>query len=65
MKNFKSGVIDTREVIERTVTLFAGNPNLIQAFNMFLPPGYRIECGIIGDPNAISVTMPMLGSDSS
>lgn len=59
MKDFKSGAIDTPEVIERAVTLFAGNPNLIQAFNMFLPPGYRVECGIIGNPNAISVKMPL------
>ena len=40
-------------------TLFAGNPNLIQGFNTFLPPGYRIECGTADDPNAIRVTTPM------
>lgn len=39
--------------------LFAGNPNLIQGFNTFLPPGYRIECGTADDPNAIRVTTPM------
>lgn len=39
--------------------LFAGHPNLIQGFNTFLPPGYRIECGEGGNPNAIRVTTPM------
>ncbi|KAL2353175.1 hypothetical protein BJ546DRAFT_130508 [Cryomyces antarcticus] len=59
MKDFKSGAIDTPGVIERVSTLFAGNPNLIQGFNTFLPPGYRIECGTGDDPNAIRVTTPM------
>jgi len=59
MKDFKSGAIDTPGVIERVSTLFAGNPNLIQGFNTFLPPGYKIECGRDGDPNAIRVTTPM------
>ncbi|KAK8164263.1 hypothetical protein IWX90DRAFT_487539 [Phyllosticta citrichinensis] len=59
MKDFKSGAIDTPGVIERVSTLFAGHPNLIQGFNTFLPPGYKIECGTGGDPNAIRVTTPM------
>lgn len=32
---------------------------LIQGFNTFLPPGYRIECGAGNDPNTIRVTTPM------
>lgn len=59
MKDFKSGAIDTPGVIGRVSTLFAGNPQLIQGFNTFLPPGYRIECGADNDPNAIRVTTPM------
>lgn len=51
--------IDTPGVIERVSSLFAGNPELIQGFNTFLPPGYRIECGTGDDPNAIRVTTPM------
>lgn len=51
--------IDTPGVIRRVSSLFQGNPNLIQGFNTFLPPGYRIECGTNGDPNAIRVTTPM------
>lgn len=40
-------------------TLFRGHPSLIQGFNTFLPPGYRIECSL--DPsesNLITVTTP-------
>ena len=59
MKDFKSGAIDTPGVIGRVSTLFAGNPELIQGFNTFLPPGYRIECGADNDPNTIRVTTPM------
>jgi paired amphipathic helix protein Sin3a len=59
MKDFKSGAIDTPGVIERVSHLFAGNPGLIQGFNTFLPPGYKIECGAGDDPNAIRVTTPM------
>lgn len=59
MKEFKSGAIDTPGVIERVSQLFVGNPQLIQGFNTFLPPGYRIECGLSGDPNSIRVTTPM------
>ncbi|KAF2278105.1 paired amphipathic helix protein Sin3a [Westerdykella ornata] len=59
MKDFKSSAIDTPGVIERVSTLFAGNPDLIQGFNTFLPPGYKIECGTNGDPNNIRVTTPM------
>lgn len=59
MKDFKSGQIDTPGVISRVSSLFAGNPDLIQGFNTFLPPGYRIECGTGDDPNTIRVTTPM------
>jgi len=59
MKDFKSGAIDTPGVIERVSQLFAGNPGLIQGFNTFLPPGYKIECGAGDDPNTIRVTTPM------
>ncbi|KAJ9479073.1 Transcriptional regulatory protein SIN3 [Pseudozyma hubeiensis] len=59
MKDFKSQSIDTPGVIERVSTLFRGHPSLIQGFNTFLPPGYRIECSL--DPsesNLITVTTP-------
>ncbi|KAH7313522.1 hypothetical protein B0I35DRAFT_355937 [Stachybotrys elegans] len=59
MKDFKSQAIDTPGVIKRVSELFAGHPNLIQGFNTFLPPGYRIECGAGNDPNTIRVTTPM------
>ncbi|KAK9475414.1 uncharacterized protein V1510DRAFT_409124 [Dipodascopsis tothii] len=60
MKDFKSQSIDTPGVIDRVSTLFNGHPNLIQGFNTFLPPGYRIECSLDpSDPNPIRVTTPM------
>ena len=58
MKDFKSQAIDTPGVIERVSTLFNGHPALIQGFNTFLPPGYRIECGTDDNPDAIRVTTP-------
>lgn len=59
MKDFKLQSIDTPGVIDRVSTLFRGHPNLIQGFNTFLPPGYRIECSLDpSDPNPIRVTTP-------
>lgn len=59
MKDFKSQSIDTPGVIDRVSSLFRGHPNLIQGFNTFLPPGYRIECSLDpSDPNPIRVTTP-------
>jgi len=57
--NLTINSIDTPGVIQRVSDLFAGHPNLIQGFNTFLPPGYRIECGSGNDPNSIRVTTPM------
>ncbi|KAL8276936.1 hypothetical protein RQP46_010664 [Phenoliferia psychrophenolica] len=69
MKEFKSQGIDTPGVIERVSTLFRGHPALIQGFNTFLPPGYRIECTVStptegalpssGVTTTITVTTPM------
>ncbi len=53
------GSIDTPGVIDRVSTLFAGNPGLIQGFNTFLPPGYKIECVTSDDQDTIRVTTPM------
>lgn len=55
-----AGSIDTPGVIDRVSTLFRGHPSLIQGFNTFLPPGYRIECfGGEGDASGlITVTTP-------
>ena len=62
MKEFKSQGIDTPGVIERVSTLFRGHPALIQGFNTFLPPGYRIDfyCPYGSDPanGTIYVTTP-------
>ena len=58
MKDFKSQAIDTPGVIDRVSSLFNGHPQLIQGFNTFLPPGYKIEAGWDNDPNSIRVTTP-------
>ncbi|OBZ68377.1 Paired amphipathic helix protein pst1 [Grifola frondosa] len=58
MKDFKSQVIDTPGVIQRVSMLFHGNPYLIQGFNTFLPPGYRIELST-DHLDTITVTTPM------
>ncbi|OLL24573.1 Transcriptional regulatory protein SIN3, partial [Neolecta irregularis DAH-3] len=55
MKDFKSQSIDTPGVIDRVSTLFYGHPALIQGFNTFLPPGFRIECE---DDRTIRVITP-------
>ncbi|GAA5862618.1 hypothetical protein JCM3774_001079 [Rhodotorula dairenensis] len=46
MKDFKTQTIDTPGVIDRVSSLFRDHPSLIQGFNTFLPPGYRIECHV-------------------
>ncbi|OSX66915.1 hypothetical protein POSPLADRAFT_1037786 [Postia placenta MAD-698-R-SB12] len=43
MKDFKSQLIDLPAVIARVSMLFHSNPYLLQRFNTFLPPGYRID----------------------
>lgn len=53
MKEFKSHCIDTPGVIQRVSTLFKGHTELIYGFNMFLPPGYKIE--IRNDDDGVSV----------
>jgi paired amphipathic helix protein Sin3a len=57
-KDLTCNSIDTPGVIQRVSTLFNGHPALIQGFNTFLPPGYRIECGTEDNPDAIRVTTP-------
>lgn len=68
MKDFKTQMIDTPGVIDGVSSLFRGHPSLIQGFNTFLPPGYRIDVAQ-GDVNnqaghssaysLITVTHPM------
>ena len=50
--------IDTPGVIDRVSTLFRGHPSLIQGFNTFLPPGYRIDCSGTDGDQLITVTTP-------
>ncbi|KAI9602743.1 hypothetical protein H4Q26_002041 [Puccinia striiformis f. sp. tritici PST-130] len=68
MKDFKTQMIDTPGVIDGVSSLFRGHPSLIQGFNTFLPPGYRIDVSQGDGPNQtghlsayslITVTHPM------
>jgi len=68
MKDFKTQMIDTPGVIDGVSSLFRGHPSLIQGFNTFLPPGYRIDVSQGEGPNQtgnssayslITVTHPM------
>jgi hypothetical protein len=43
MKEFKAQSIDTNGVIAKVQRLFTGHPELVIGFNLFLPPGYKIE----------------------
>ncbi|XP_055919847.1 paired amphipathic helix protein Sin3a isoform X2 [Eupeodes corollae] len=66
MKEFKSHCIDTPGVIQRVSNLFKGHTELIYGFNMFLPPGYKIE--IRSDDQGISVpfvSMPSTPGNAS
>ena len=58
MTNFKREVLDTPGAIEWVSTLFVCYPELILAFNTFLPPGHRIECGMVDNRHAFRVIMP-------
>ena len=58
MANFKRKVLDTPGAIEWVSAIFICYPELIQNFNFFLPPGYRIECGMVDNHQAFRVIMP-------
>ncbi|KAI8847374.1 hypothetical protein BC829DRAFT_396749, partial [Chytridium lagenaria] len=61
MKDFKAQTIDTPGVIDRVSTLFRGYPNLINGFNTFLPPGYRLEAPA-NPKDPVRVTTPQSSS---
>ena len=56
MKEFKSGSIDTPDVIERVLHLFHGHRSVLLRFNIFLPPGYAID--FADDADTPRVTLP-------
>lgn len=58
VKDFKSRHIDEEGVMRRVSLLFQGHPTLIQGFNGFLPPGYRIDCELDGNLETIHITTP-------
>ncbi|KAM5462030.1 hypothetical protein MferCBS49748_006778 [Microsporum ferrugineum] len=52
LADYKNQVIDIPGVVGRVSKLFAGYPNIIQGFNTFLVPIYRIKCDSSNNPNA-------------
>ena len=48
IKDSKSPAPDTLDVIKRVVELFGNHPVLVRRFDIFLPDGYRVTCGIGG-----------------
>src|SRR6266516_5480437 len=58
MKDFKSQAIDTPGVISRIANLFYDAPALIADFNIFLPPGWKVECGIEGNSGTARAVSP-------
>ena len=42
-KQFRYQSIDTDGVVAQVSQLFVGHPELIVGFNVFLPPGYKID----------------------
>ena len=51
MKEFKDQTISTDGVINRVKLFFKGHPDLLQGFNLFLPPAYRINVEAESPPN--------------
>lgn len=49
MGDFKSQATDTLEVISQIAGLFYDTPALIAGFNVFLPPGWKVEWDIDGN----------------
>jgi len=57
MKDFKTGSADTRETIKRAIDLLQGQPELIEGYAEFLPPGNTVQ--LPEDPHGnILVMMP-------
>ncbi|RCV29504.1 hypothetical protein SETIT_6G018900v2 [Setaria italica] len=48
MRQFRAGSIETEEVVDRMKVLLSGHPELIHAFNQFLPWGYIRTHGSAG-----------------
>jgi Paired amphipathic helix repeat len=58
MTDFKSNAIDTLGVVSQTANLFYDAPTLIAGFRTFLPPGWKVECGIEGDSGTARAVSP-------
>ena len=57
MRNSKEKIFETPETMNWLSTLFFCHPKLIQDFNIFLPPGYKMECGTVENHFALRLIM--------
>ncbi|CAO2176036.1 unnamed protein product [Urochloa humidicola] len=48
MRQFRDGSLDTEAVVDRMKVLLSSHPDLIHAFNQFLPWGYIRAHGSVG-----------------
>jgi hypothetical protein len=58
LKNLKSQPINILGAVSRIANLFYDAPALIADFSTFLPPGWKVECGIEGDSGTAQVVSP-------
>jgi paired amphipathic helix protein Sin3a len=58
LNKFKAHEIDTPAVMYGLIRLLSENPDLICNFNMFMPPGYRMDYTSDYTTNAVRVTTP-------
>ena len=57
-KSFKNQLLDIPGVIDWIIALFVCYPALIEAFNIFLPRHYRLECGLVDKSYGVRVWGP-------
>lgn len=65
MIDFKNRALDTPQVIDHVHYLFEGKESLIQGFNTFLPPGYRMPVGCRSDPSFVWIASAKRAPDES
>jgi histone deacetylase complex regulatory component SIN3 len=53
------------DAVNRISELFAGHPDLLQGFEIFVPQGNRIECGSSNEPNTICATGDPIATNSN
>ena len=58
LKSAENQLLDLSGIIDWIIALFACDPALIEAFKTFLPPDYRLECGLVDKSYGVRVSGP-------